>query len=156
MKTHTILYQHLGELSYTEKQPVSVYTGQVDLSEEKNCLYSNDDWRLTPVKKYAVKDVELPDWMSPEEWLYNCNYLKWHRLWSFRGTKELPETWQRKLLQIDGKQLTACAKLLTASLRSPFRQSLREQLVGWLNKEENEYPSPFSWRQWESLLRYER
>lgn len=42
-------------------------------------------------------------------------------------------------------------KLLTASLRSPFRISLRERLVSWLRESEPTYTSPFSYKQWQCI-----
>jgi len=55
-----------------------------------------------------------------------------------------------------GRVYCACRKLLAANLRSEFRKSLAAQLRAWLAEESPKYKSPFSDRQWASLLRFER
>lgn len=48
---------------------------------------------------------------------------------------------------VGGAYMPALAKLLTAKLRSPFRQSLAAQVRAWLEDPSPRYPSPLSPRQ---------
>ncbi|MFM8399775.1 MAG: hypothetical protein ACKOAH_18270, partial [Pirellula sp.] len=60
--------------------------------------------------------------------------------------------------QMLGEPLTeACTLLLkTQQFRSEFRRSLRDQLVRWIRDEKPRYPSPFSPRQIDCLMRFSR
>lgn len=162
MKTHKILFEHLGEYSYTEKSPVKVYVeGIVDLSEKtSHAILGSDDFRPCPVTRWEVREVALPDWMPPERYLARCDYVRWKFVWSSHpDAKTWPQTWQGFLFRIDEYKREAAVKLLaTKNFRSDFRQSLREQLERWLDTPESErqYASPFSQRQWQALLKYER
>ncbi len=166
MKTHTVLYSRKNnENSTTPPYPVGewvdgkcVRKGQVteiDLeATSTHCLYSDDD-RLVECKTYSLCSVMLPDWLSVDEWIDNTVAWKW--AWSI-GAKpnEWPERWQRALAyEISGTvERLGCAKLLnTKNFRSTFRQSLRDQLVKWIETpvDEREYRSPFSPAQWESV-----
>lgn len=154
MQEHQILFEHLGENSGTPKTPVAPWKNQADLSAQKVCCLSWDDDRLVETNRYEVRTVLLPDWLAPEEWVRD--HVVWRWLWGFGADPEWPEAWQRGLLQIDhSADRLACITLLrTTRFRSPFRLSIREQLERWLATptEEREYGSPFSRRQWNSLV----
>ena len=128
-----------------------------DLNEETWACFAHDDDRPVRVKRWEVREVELPEWLDPEEWLEHI--VSWHWIWSVEGVKEFPEPWQRALLAVLKEHgtvsMVACAELLTTkNFRSPFRASLRDQLVKWAETppEERQYESPFSRRQWECLV----
>lgn len=154
LTTHKILCKQTGEISYTPKSPVAVYEeGSVDLNETTTCIWSSDDWRLVSVNLWEVKNVTLPSWLSPGEWLQNTTSWKW--AWGC-GADGLPETWQRSLAydNFDCAERLACAKLLkTKTFRSEFRASLRRQLVAWIeHPEDRKFGSPFSPKQWDCLI----
>lgn len=152
--THRILFKHYGEVCYTSKSPVDVYVeGMVDLEETIQCLASSDNWMLVPTKLYEVKDVTLPDWMTPKEWVRS--EVKWRYTWGRGCPMEWPEKWQRFLFGMDGAGALAVIKLLkTAKFRSEFRASLRAQLEAWLDTPDadRQYDSPFSKKQWARLI----
>lgn len=153
MKTHQILCRHTGEYSSTSKDPVAVWSGQVDLSEKHDCILNSDDWRPVTVDKWAVREVTLPDWLSPEEWI--GDWVGWKYTWGMGVDTEWPEAWQRALKKLDTVERLACVKLLKVkNFRSEFRQSLRAQLEQWLAGLRPTYGSPFSPRQWEVLIQY--
>lgn len=166
MKTHTVLYSRKNnENSNTPSYPIGewangkcVRNGQVteiDLEEmSTHCLY-HDDNQLVECKTYSLCDVYLPDWLSVDEWISNSSQWKW--AWTF-GAKpnEWPEAWQRALAyDIQGSiGRLSCSKLLnTKNFKSEFRQSLRDQLIKWIEtpRDKREHASPFSPKQWESL-----
>lgn len=154
---HQILYEHVGENADTAKTPKELWRGQVDLSEKIWCCASWDNDMRVRVNRYEVREVILPDWLSPEEWIQNKTW--WHWLWSFGVDKEWPERWQRGLLTILRRNgevaLHVAIKLLqTKNFRSTFRRDLRDKLVSWLETPEDarEYDTPFSRRQWEALV----
>jgi hypothetical protein len=99
---------------------------------------------------WEVHKIELPDWLSTEE--YCTSYVKWKHFWGMGADPEWPEKWQR-LLARNGSPADrlACIQLLkTKKFRSQFRNGLHDQLVNWLNEER--YPSPFSPKQWNKLV----
>jgi len=158
MKTYPILYRHMGEVSYTPRRPVAVFEGQVDLTEQKEAILSSDDFRPIKVNRYEVKAIELPDWLDPQEWLRDP--LAWEAALSL-AEPDWPESWVRLLVDLhpEPKKRSAAAKLLkTKNFRSEFRQSLRNQIVAWIETppDEREYKSPLSYRQWNAITRYER
>jgi hypothetical protein len=159
VKTHRILYQHLGEYSYTPKTPRRVYReGTVDLdAKTRHTILSSDDFRPCPVQKYEVREVELPDWLSPEEWLASTNYLRWHvAMGQDLPVEEWPEHWVRwAVYDLGTEKRRVIIQLLTANLRSSFKKSLRSQVVEWLETppEDRKYREPLSVRQWNCLLR---
>jgi hypothetical protein len=153
MKTHQILCRHTGEISYTAKDPVAIFTGQVDLEETTTCILSSDDFRLVSTKLWEVRSVELPDWLSPEEWIGST--VQWKYTWGFGVDTSWPESWQRGLKNLCTTMRLACVKLLKVkNFRSKFRESLRDQLVTWLETapESRQFDDPFSRRQWDALL----
>jgi hypothetical protein len=143
-----------NENATTALYPVGAYTpGAVDLDAESTHCVSFDNNMLVSCKTYEVRTVQLPEWLSPDEWA--SSVTKWKYAWG-RGVQQAwPEAWQRGLLGFSGPQQVACAKLLkTKKFRSAFRESLRDQLVAWLEtpSEERKYGSPFSWKQWDCLV----
>lgn len=150
MTTHEILFEHRGEISYTSHDPVAVWTGQVDLNETKGAILSNDDWRQVSVNRYSTAKVELPYWLSPEEWLHST--VAWKYTWGMGVEQSWPENWQRALLRLSSEETYACAKLLkTKSFRSEFRAKMRMQLVAWLEGH-SDFAHPFSPRQLDAVL----
>lgn len=153
MKTHQILCRHTGEYSHTAKDPVAVWAGQVDLSEKHQCILNSGDWRPVTVDLWEVREVELPDWLTPEEWIRDR--VAWKYTWGLGVDPEWPEAWQRALKGLDSAETLACVKLLKVKkFRSDFRASLREQLERWIeaSPDERKYDSPFSYRQWNALI----
>jgi hypothetical protein len=168
MKTHRVLYQQLGENATTSRDPVAVVIAQdgnevtarsgnreftVDLTATCTVCVSYDNNMLVSKDKYSVGEVELPDWLSPDEWLRNTT--RWKYTWGFGADRSWPESWQRFVAGCGEAQKYSVIKLLkTKKFRSKFRASLREQLERWLDTapEDRQYDSPFSYRQWDCLI----
>ena len=157
MTTHTIIFKHTGEISYTPRTPYAVAPRpDLDLSATKTALASSDMWQPVEVDLYETGEVELPAWLDPETWIANPTVWKW--TWGFGADKAWPEAWQRFLAyqtKGNGAAKLACVKLLkTKKFRSEFRASLRRQLETWLDtpEEERRYESPFSPKQWHALI----
>lgn len=154
MTTHEILYDAKpNENADSARVPVGVYVpGSVDLTETVTQCANWDFDMLVQNTRYEVLSVELPEWLSPTEWLRNT--IEWKYLWALKGTKELPEATQRMLLGFQGVRRYVVAKLFTTNLRSEFRMSLRSQIETWFSTpyEERKHDSPLSRRQWEVLV----
>ena len=167
MKRHNILWQHFGENATTSKSPAAEVLSQdgdrvtikrgngqsetVSLTETKTCCLSFDNDMLVQEPKYAVGEVDLPDWMTVAEYLHHQTAYKWFI--GFGGQPAWPRQWFYRLDGLGETQRYAAVKLLNVkNFRSPFRQSLRSQLEAWLNDPEPKYESPFSRRQWDALL----
>ncbi len=178
MARHMILFEHLGECSDTGKDPVAVVQVPAgdglgsawsprrghfafDPAEQVGVIHNHDNWLPVSVDRWAVAEVELPDWLDPGEWLTGwTSRLVW--LAGF-GADVLgwPEHWVRSLATFTGTpvKLAAMVQLLkTRRFRSRFRASLLWQLRGWLDTEpaDRRFDDPFSRKQWAALVRPEQ
>lgn len=169
--TVVFLTRQLGENSTTPRDPVAVYDPEgkhkdITFEETTSCCLNSGDDRLVAVQLYGTTDVELPSWLDPNEWLHNRTAWKW--AWGCGCDKTWPEAWQRFVAydcarnchggyEGTARRLAAVKLLKVKKFRSEFRRSLRDRLEAWLATpaNEREYASPFSFRQWECLTRYE-
>lgn len=154
---HRILFIHQGENATTPHDPFQVWRGQVDLGTMvPRCFNSGDD-RTVLHPLYEVREVELPDWLAPEEWIRN--EVSWRYAWALGTERNWPEAWQRGLVGMDTSSQLGCIHLLkVGTFRNPFRASLRAQLVAWLEDQMRPvlnpwargaaHKSPFSRKQW--------
>jgi hypothetical protein len=163
---HRILLQHFGENSTTSKTPAAEVLSQdgdvatvrrngevetVNLKETKTCCLSFDNDMLVQESKYAVCEVDLPDWMSPAEYIRHQVAWKWFL--GFGGKPTWPRQWFYRLDKLGEYNRFAAIKLLNVkNFRSPFRMSLRSQLEAWLKDPNPKYESPFSRKQWDAVL----
>jgi hypothetical protein len=155
MKTHIILFQQLGENSTTERDPVTVWDGKVNLSETVSVCWSSDDNTLVAKDKYELRAVAMPEWLSPIEWLSNTTVWKWFV--GFDGRLTWGEQICRTIAYSSWGEVAklACIKLLnTHRFKSDFRRAMRDQLTLWLSKEPSErtFETPFSTKQWNALM----
>jgi hypothetical protein len=163
---HKILLQHLGENSTTAPDPVAEVLAQngdtvtarsgeksytADLTEQHTCCINSGWDMLTTVNKYALGEVEVPDWMTCADYLRHQTEFKWYV--GFGGQLTWPRQWFHRITRLGESARYAAIQLLNVKkFRSPFRMSLRSQLEAWLNDAQPRYGSPFSKRQWEALL----
>lgn len=163
---HRILLQQLGENATSSRDPVAEVLAQdgdtltarsgdktftVSLKEKQTCCFSSDNDMLVEVDKYAVGEVELPDWMTCSEYLRHQTDFKYYL--GFGGQLTWPRQWFFRIIRFGEYGRYAAIKLLNVKkFRSTFRMSLRSQLEAWLNDPNPQHQSPFSPRQWECLL----
>lgn len=150
MAKHEILYTRKNnENATTALDPLAPWAGQVDL-EATGTFCASADWDMLVTEKlYEARTVELPDWLSAEEWCRS--YIEWKFVWAAGVDREWPETWQRGLARLPfADRYAACKLLATKKFRSDFRRSLRDQIVAWLETapDARKFPSPLSSRQW--------
>ncbi len=155
MVAHKILCKKYGENLPTAATPIRPYTEADEplLSEKATFCMSFDNDMLVSGNLYEVWNVELPEWLSPEEWC--TDQVDWKYTWGMGVEKTWCEAWQRGLARLNCEERYACAGLLkTKTFRSTFRKSLRDQLVAWLETapENRKYNNPFSAKQWDALL----
>lgn len=155
MTEHLILFKHYGEISHTARTPVGVFEpGAVDLTATKTALVSSDFWAKVEVALYAVRKVDLPEFLDPAEWV--ADHIAWKYTWGIGVDAAWGEAHQRGLHKIRKAEGSAAAiaavKLLKVKkFRSSFRASLRDQLEAWLAGD-SDFASPFSPRQWSALV----
>lgn len=148
--THQILFVKDGENSDTPPTPRAPWANQVDLTETATYCLNWDNDMPVECRKYEVRAVDLPDWLPAKEWC--IRHVEFKYLWAV-ANPEWPEAWQRGLINLESAQRLACVKLLqTKKFRSAFRESLRDQLVAWLESSDRKYPEPFTFKQWAALL----
>lgn len=154
-KTYPVLFDgNMNSNATSARLPIAVYVeGMVDLNEKTHqCVSSDFDMQIETLR-YEVINVTLPEWLSVDEWL--SNRINWAFLWADKRTLLLPEIEQRNLICLSGGLRYACVTLLsTKSFRSQFRESLRDQLIGWMMtpEESRQWSTPFSHKQKESLV----
>ena len=148
MKTVTYVYRHYGEYYYTPKQVYSVYDADnpPDMTSKVRCI-SNDDWQYSRmINEYMLVERGIPDWMEPEVYVRLSSELE--SLWCHGLPIDTDEVTTQALLRMSSFEQDTCVKLLTTKkFRSSFRESLRDQLVGWIYGD-RKYASPFSPKQW--------
>jgi hypothetical protein len=151
MKKVKFLMKQYGEYVYTPRDIYAVYTGQdYDVNEDAGCIRGYDSWQHAPKKMWAVEEIEIPEWMTPEEYIAREHAWKWYT--KIGGTEDMGKQAFEKLTRItNGALRLACVKLLkTKTFRSEFRKSLKNQLLNWIEK--GEYALPFSWKQEKALV----
>lgn len=155
-KKVTFLTRHDGEVCYTAHSLSKVFDPTTDaakLTETKSALASSDDFRLVTVPAYGTLELDLPDWMDPDEYAGSIHFqvsYKWFL--GLGGNPVWGATWFHKLSSLEVPLRFACMKLLnTKKFRSAFRASLRDQLVTWLDGKST-FDRPFSPRQVDCLL----
>jgi hypothetical protein len=150
---HQILFTRKNnENATTALDPMAPWAGQVDLTETGTFCASFDFDMLVTKNLYEVREVELPAWMSAEEWCRS--YIEWKYVWASGVQRTWSESWQRGLARLSFADRYAACKLLgTKSFRSVFRKSLCDQIVAWLETaaESRKYASPLSDKQWSSI-----
>ena len=98
-------------------------------------------------QKNKLVEKNLPSWLKPE--VYNENKGKFAIVWSLGFPINIP---CGRILQFPPEKIYALAELLkTKKFKSPYRQSLRNQLDKWLETEDSDFTSPFSAKQWGTL-----
>ena len=126
----------------------AVYNGQdVDFNAQAKTILSSSDWRPCPTPLYDVQEIEIPEWMAPEEYLANVHNWKWYV--KIGGSEDLGREAFFKISAVqDGALRLGMVKLLKQkSFKSPFRKSLRMQLDKWIIGE-SKYEIPFSYKQY--------
>jgi len=163
MKAERILYHNYGEISYTSMIPQKP-AGDLpdDYTKQDIRLFSSDDWRLTECTVSEVRTVEIPDWMPAET--FCKDHLRLHWIWTAHKSAKTTLTHQQTAALIfiyerseNHDLLVECVKLLCANLRSTFKQSLKDQLVTWIDQLDegtNKYNLPFSPKQTAALTAY--
>lgn len=151
--SHRVLFRKSGEAAFTDPSPVGPYVeGAVNMGEIKRGIISMDDFGAADFPLYEVHEVKLPEGLSVEEWVRN--WVKFRFLWGTHPYAiELPLSVQYKLFEFGEAQKFGALKLLaTKKFRSSFRESLRNQLSVWLADPSPVYESPFSPKQWSSVV----
>jgi len=150
MKFVQYLTRQNGEFAYTERNIVEVYDAEkhkdVDFSADAGCIMNNDCWMHVDKVLYAIELIEIPEWMEPKEY----DALTWMQYTRIGGNEELGRETYKKLTEFilnDERLVITCLVLLnTKRFRNAFRQSLRDQIVSWINGE-NSYPIPLTQKQ---------
>ena len=148
--TQTIktVFEHFGENATTPYTPTCEYRNFTGDIEEKVSRFAfwDDDQKFTSIPRYKVLDIEIPIWMTFDEWAKE-EYISLRSLIRDGLPKDTPKHYYRKIKKLKGFGKYSAVKLLSPRLRSDFRKSLKEQLIKWLDGE-NDYDSPFSDKQW--------
>jgi hypothetical protein len=165
-----ILFQHTGECSTTAKDPageVLAWDGSgaawchlcgehqprlINLTETVPTIYNSDNWiHCTSEKWEVVEDVPECCGMEPRQWCQR--HVEVRYFVGNGGNREWPRQWFDRIVAMGEAAKFATIGLLNVkNFRSEFRRSLRDQLEAWLNDPSPRYNSPFSERQWGSLI----
>jgi hypothetical protein len=157
MVKHLVLCKKTGENATTAADPIRLYNEATDaalLTVTDSFCVSFDNDMLVSCKVYEVREVELPEWLSVEEWC--ANTTKWKYTWGFGVKKDWPEAIQRFVSEVEGEgaRLAVVKLLETKKFKSEFRKSLRAQLDEFIATPaaDRKYKDPFSRKQWDCLV----
>lgn len=176
-----ILRKHLGEISYTERQPFAVidqedangivyaHSGSVespstpyDTNETVNRLVSHDFWEPVSTYLYDTVLVDLPEWMTAESYVMSIRrQISLREAIKCGATDDMLDHPRLGRYIIDGlwgmgdHVRAAFIKLMkTKAFRSTFRKGLFDQVTAWMADENSPYSSPLSFHQLESISRW--
>lgn len=145
-----------NECACTRFYPLAPYVeGMVDLSKTKTYIMSNDNWMPVTDKVYSVANVEMPEWLSAEEWVRNDTAWKYARAFGLKWETHTPE--MARFLAYGNMSQSARYVLIklmqTKSFRSEFRASMKRQVEAWVATapENRKYSFPLSPRQLDAL-----
>lgn len=162
-QTVKVVFSRKGnEFSTTRMSPVDVYNPTVwtdaKLDEEGTYCWHSDDWRLVEAKNYNVADVEIPEWLTAEE--YIKHNISWKYVFGFckDGVKTTID--RNFLLWLRDSGASECEKLAmirlmeTQTFRSDFRKSMKDRIVEFVNTpaDKRQYNSPLSPRQMDCIM----
>ena len=111
-----------------------------------------DDNRLVEGKIFEIRELVLPDWMDEETYLkeyIRCNSI----IIQAEEIENMNQKWFHRIVELNESIREIIFTLLrTKKFRSAFRESLKNQLVEWLNNDNPEYSLPFSDKQLNCLI----
>ena len=102
--------------------------------------------------KYFKKDEivfeTMPKWLDPED--YKKNKSKYIIAWTLGVPLNIS---CERIMMLQPKQVYVIGQLLkTKKFKSNYRKSLRSRLDAWLEDVDSDYFSPFSNKQWETVI----
>lgn len=153
MKTHRILFEHRSEAAWEPRLPAGLLeASKVDMTEHVLRRSAIDSSGEVSIPRFEVRDVTLPDWLSPAEWAAHLGAWTW--TFVMGADMAWPERHLRAIAGLkDLATRAAVVKLLTAkSLKSGFKASLREQFLTWADDPSPRYAEPFSRKQLQYLV----
>jgi len=158
MTIRKILYRKNGENIGTAPDAFKPYNEETDahlLSVMDNFCFSYDDNRLVPAHKYELHELDLPVWLSTEDYCYN--EYRWRFILAYPDMCEKLGAQSYRLLRMDFDRIKALAELFKVKkFRSSFRQSIFSQVCEWFNDPDPRYRDPLSPGQWNAISRFIR
>ena len=136
----------------TAEDYIKVYNPETDaklLEGTFSYMYQDSDDVIT-IKTHRVQEEELPDWMTPEEFMEHHENIK---ILIDMGFEERFGENIRKLYDLHPDEWSLMMKLsLVKKFRSEFRKSLWEQFLSWMAG--NGYKRPWTLKQVEAATRF--
>ncbi len=158
MSLRKILFVRYGENITTELSPLKPYNEETDralLEVTDRYCFSYDDNRLVTENKYELREIDLPDWLSTEDYTARSNYFKWNFILAYTDLCEKLQEKTYKIYPLEFWQISALGNLFKVkSFRSDFRRSVFNQVCDWLSQDNPKYRSPLSDRQWSAIGRF--
>lgn len=101
-------------------------------------------------KGEKIVEEPMPEWLTEER--YRKSKSKYVIAWTLGFPTYIP---CERILTLKPQQIYVMSQLLNTNImkfRSKFRKSLRCRLDTWLDDDDSDYFSPFSNKQWDSLI----
>jgi hypothetical protein len=157
---YKLLFKRFGENQNTELSPIKEYVEETDaelLVETRNCCVSAFNDMLVECNLYDVRDVEIPDWLTVDEYLHGrvskCSIQLFMQFYPNLIQKFGRNAFKLSVLPYEYE--VALDKFCkTKTFKSEFRKSLFEQVKAWVEMDEPEYKNPLSYKQWNAIMRY--
>lgn len=128
------------------------FTG--DLTEKTEKFVSWDCNIYVECDKYKLCELEIPDWMSENEWKwYEIDYKYTIGLTGL-SADELSEVRFHNLRKLGEKYKYFIGWLMKKNTKNAYMLSIRDQVISWLDTQENRHAAPLSEKQWEAATRH--
>lgn len=127
-----------------------------DMTETVQQIISNDFWMPCTNPRYYVKAIDLPGWLTTEEYCRGTDHIYWNSLLR-HGAEKLTGPEAHELFKLSRRaEVGPLVKLLgTKKFRSEFRASLASQVREWIKADpDTRYAFPLSHNQMEAISRY--
>ena len=120
------------------------------LSKKVDKIISNDNWMIVTVPKYEMEEIDIPSWLSVDE--YIKKHITWkYFLYMFKDNGENDEKLARKFFPNHDYSRFCIVKLYQSNPRTKYKRSLKNQVEQWIEDDDTKFDLPLSPKQIKSL-----
>lgn len=139
-----------GPLCFLESFPADK-----DINEKCERFVSWDCNIYTSVDLYRIQNIKIPYWMTEQEFLTDFIKYKFAIGLAPEFTASLEREQWNKFKNLSEQYQYFINEYFTGSTKNEFKQSLRRQIIDWLNSPyDHKRPTPLSPKQFEIATRY--
>ena len=125
-----------------------------DINEKTNRCVSFDNDMLVETNMYVIKEIQIPEWM--DEGFYLKNHISYKFAIGLGGEFALTLTKVAisNFFTLSEQYQYFIGWLMKGNTKNSFKLSIREQIINWLNTENNKYRKPLSDTQFSAASKF--